>query len=318
MIPFDSNPSSPALQWQHRDGQSGMVFNRRYLESEDHLILADNLDLLNVMHDGSVDLIYIDPPFATGRRRESSRNDSGVNGYDDNWTNPEEFVEWLAPRLEGLWRILSGHGNLVIHLDNRAIHYVRVWCDKNFGADRLENEIIWHYTGGGRSKKRFSRKHDVLLWYSKGPKRIFNIEAIREPYKPTSGYAKGGIVSKKGKKYMPHPDGTPVDDVWDIPIVNPMSTERTAYPTQKPLKLLERIIGALSDENSIVCDIFSGSGTTAIAARNLGRRFLVCDNNPDAINITMERFTGSGNSGPPSLISQWQVSYDNQINSKDS
>ena len=288
-LPVDSKPSTPVLPWQRWGSIGGMVFNHDYLKSTDHLILSDNLDLLNVIHDGIVDLVYIDPPFATGSRRESPKGDEGPDGYDDSWTDPDEFVEWLAPRLKGLWRILSDHGNLVIHLDNRAVHYVRVWCDRNFGPDRLENEIIWHYTGGGRSKKRFSRKHDVLLWYSKGPKRIFNIDAVREPYKPTSGYAKGGIVSKKGKKYMPHPDGTPVDDVWDIPIVNPMSNERSAYPTQKPLKLLERIVGALSDTDSIVCDIFSGSGTTALAARKLGRRFIVCDNNPDAIGVTLDR-----------------------------
>jgi DNA modification methylase len=279
-----------------------MTFDRKSFDSNDHLILADNLDLLNVLHDGSVDLVYIDPPFATGKRRESPRNDSGLNGYDDYWTDPQEFVEWLAQRLTGLWRVLSSNGNLVIHLDNRAIHYVRVWCDKNYGVRHFENEIIWHYTGGGRSKKRFSRKHDVLLWYSKGPDRIFNIDAIREPYKPTSGYAKGGIVSKKGKKYMPNPDGTPVDDVWDIPIVNPMSEERTAYPTQKPLKLLERIIAALSDKNSIVCDIFCGSGTTAIAAGKLGRRFLMCDNNPDAIRVTWERLKEMDEGKSPAIV----------------
>ncbi|MCX6647428.1 MAG: site-specific DNA-methyltransferase [bacterium] len=268
-----------------------MKYDRKYLESGDYIVLADNLDLLNVIHNGAVDLVYIDPPFATGKRRESPQDDSGVDGYDDLLTDPEQFVEWLAPRLAGLWRILSDRGNLVVHLDNRAIHYVKVWCDKNLGIEHFENEIIWHYTGGGRSKNRFSRKHDVLLWYSKGPNRIFNIDAIREPYKPTSGYAKGGIVSKKGKKYMPHPDGTPVDDVWDIPIVNPMSDERSAYPTQKPLKLLERIIAALSDEKSIVCDIFCGSGTTAIASRKLNRRFIVCDSNPDAIGVTLSRFS---------------------------
>lgn len=279
-----------------------MNYDRKILESGDHLILADNLDLLNALSDRVVDLVYIDPPFATGRRRVGPSGDNGPAGYDDSWTVPEEYTEWLAPRLEELWRVLSDNGNLVIHLDNRAIHYVRVWCDKNFGVKRFENEIIWHYTGGGRSKTRFSRKHDVLLWYSKGPKRIFNIDAIREPYKPTSGYAKGGIVSRKGKKYLPHPDGTPVDDVWDIPIVNPMSSERTAYPTQKPLKLLERIISALSDENSIMCDIFCGSGTTAVAARNLGRRFIVCDNNPDAIRITEERLAHSLKEGKIDVV----------------
>ncbi|MCK4719688.1 site-specific DNA-methyltransferase, partial [bacterium] len=168
-LPVDSKPSAPVLPWQRWAGHGGMVFNRKSFELIDHLVLSDNLTLLDYLPAGIVDLVYIDPPFATGSRRESPKGEEGPNGYDDSWTDPEAFVEWLTPRLEGLWRILSDHGNLLIHLDNRAIHYVRVWCDKNFGADRLENEIIWHYTGGGRSKKRFSRKHDILLWYSKGP-----------------------------------------------------------------------------------------------------------------------------------------------------
>ncbi len=281
--------SGSVIPWQRWGEGGGITFNRITLESRDHLILADNLPFLNVLQSECIDLAYIDPPFATGKHRHSPQGDDGPQGFDDTWESVDEFVEWLAPRLAGLWRVLAPNGNLVIHLDPRAIHYVRLWCDREFGADRWENEIIWHYTGGGRSKKRFSRKHDVLLWYSKGPDRVFNIDAIREPYKPTSGYAKGGIVSKKGKKYMPHPDGTPVDDVWDIPIVNPMSTERTGYPTQKPLKLMERIVGALSNPNALVCDIFSGSGTTALACRSLDRKFICCDNNPDAIGVTLGR-----------------------------
>jgi len=283
------SPLRKIVPWQRWGQRGGIDFNRATLESRDHLILADNLTLLEFLPDSCVDLIYIDPPFATGKRRESPQGDDGPDGFEDSWDNPDEFVAWLAPRLTHLWRILSESGSIIIHLDTRAVHNVRVWCDENFGQSNWENEIIWHYTGGGRSRKRFSRKHDVLLWYSKSPKRIFNIDAIREPYEPTSGYAKGGIVSKKGKKYMPHPDGKPADDVWDIPIVNPMSSERTPYPTQKPLRLIKRIVAALSSEGQVVMDAFSGSGTTALACRNLGRRFICCDDNPDAIGITLER-----------------------------
>jgi len=281
-----------------------MIFNRKALESRDHLVLADNVSLLEMLPSGSVDLVYIDPPFATGKRRESPHGDESLKGFEDNRDDPEEFVDWLAPRLMGLWRILTDSGSIVIHLDTRAVHYVRVRCDAQFGADRWENEIVWHYTGGGRSKKRFSRKHDVLLWYSKGPGRIFNIDAVREPYEPSSGYAKGGIVSKKGKKYMPHPKGKPADDVWDIPIVNPLAAERSAYPTQKPLRLMEKIIAALSNEGSIVCDVFCGSGTTALACRSLHRRFICCDNNPDAIGTTLLRLRElHSDAEPPAVLS---------------
>jgi site-specific DNA-methyltransferase (adenine-specific) len=303
-IPDGASVTDPVIPWQRWSEAGGMSFTGKSLNSRDHLVLANNLDLLNILPASSVDLVYIDPPFATGKRRESPRGVDGPRGYEDNWDTPQDFVDWLSKRLTGLWNILTDNGNLVIHLDINAVHHVRIWCDREFGANRLENEIIWHYTGGGRSRKKFSRKHDVLLWYSKGPGRIFNIDAVREPYEPTSGYAKGGIVSKKGKKYMPHPEGKPVDDVWDIPIVNPMSSERTAYPTQKPLKLLERIVSALSDENSIVCDIFSGSGTTAIASRSLGRKYLCCDNNPDAIGVTLQRLGQAfPDDEPPAVLS---------------
>jgi DNA modification methylase len=290
------------IPWQRWGEGGGMSFTRRSLVSRDHLVLADSLALLNVLPDGCIDLAYIDPPFATGKFRESPLGDDGPNGFDDSWGDVAEFVQWLKPRLSEIWRVLSDNGSLVIHLDSRAIHNVRIVCDSEFGADRWENEIIWHYTGGGRSRTRFSRKHDVLLWYSKGRDRIFNIDAVREPYKPTSGYAKGGIVSKKGKKYMPHPEGTPADDVWDIPIVNPMSKERTAYPTQKPLPLMERIVAALSAPDSIVGDFFSGSGTTALACRSLGRKFLCCDDNPDAIGVALSRLAESNPVERPAAV----------------
>ncbi len=286
---------------QHLIKSEEVSLSRDVLVSRDHLVLGDNLDLLEILPDGSVDLVYIDPPFATGKRRESPQGADGPEGYDDSLDDPVEFTQWLAPRLKGLWRVLTDEGSLVIHLDTRAVHHVRVWCDGEFGPDRLENEIIWHNTGGGRSKRRFSRKHDVLLWYSKGDGRAFNIDAVREPYEPTSGYAKGGIVSKKGKKYMPNPKGKPVDDVWNIPMVNPLAKERTGYPTQKPVQLLERVISALSTEGGVVADIFSGSGTTACASAKLGRRFICCDNNPDAIEITTERLKEIGADEPVQL-----------------
>jgi DNA modification methylase len=273
------------LPWQRWGEGGGAAFNRQTLKSRDHVVLADNLDLLAAMDGGCVDLVYIDPPFGTGKYRVSN----GEEGFDDLLDDPGEFVEWLAPCLRQLWRALSEKGSIVIHLDPRTIHHVRLWCDVEFGKEHWENEIIWHYTGGGRSKARFSRKHDVILWYSKSVERAFNLDAVREPYKPTSGYAKGGIVSKAGKKYMPHPEGTPVDDVWDIPIVNPMASERTSYPTQKPVKLLERVVLGLSSPGDVVCDVFSGSGTTAVACREHGRSFICCDSNPDAIGVTMDR-----------------------------
>jgi hypothetical protein len=166
--------------------------------------------------------------------------------------------------------------------------------DKVFGHTAFVNEIIWHYTGGGRSKRYFSNKHDSLLWYARAGKDgnfYFDVDAIRVPYKETSGYAKGGIVSASGKKYMPNPKGTPVDDVWDIPIINPLAAERIGYPTQKPEPLLERVIEGCSPKNGTVADFFIGGGTTAAVAQRLGRRWIACDQSRVAVAITADRLT---------------------------
>ena len=245
------------------------------------------LDVVPALPVNSFRLIYIDPPFLSGRERVGSNKDWR---YDDQWKGHfDAYLPWLETRLETLAPLLVENGSMVLHLDWRASHYARVMLDKIFGHTSFMNEIIWHYTGGGRSKKRFSCKHDTLLWYSKGTKPIFNLDAIRVPYKPTSGFAKGGIKAASGKKYMPHPDGTPVDDVWDIPIINPMSNERVGYPTQKPLILLERIISALSNEGDLVGDFCFGSGTTLVAAERLKRKWIGSDISDSAVSCLSQR-----------------------------
>ena len=149
----------------------------------------------------------------------------------------------LFERLLLMRDILAEDGSIYMHCDRRAAPTARLFMDYLFGPERFLGEIIWHYTGGGRSTRYFSRKHDVILHYAKSGRWTFNVDAVRVPYKETSGYARGGIVSAAGKRYAPHPDGTPVDDVWSIPIVNPMSRERLSSPTQKPEALLHRVKG---------------------------------------------------------------------------
>jgi DNA modification methylase len=162
--------------------------------------------------------------------------------------------------------------------------------DAVFGVKNFVNEVVWHYTGGGRSKTCFSRKHDIIFWYARTPGRqTFDVDAVRVPYKETSGYAKGGITSKAGKKYMPNPLGTPVDDVWDIPIINPMSHERLGYPTQKPMALLERIIRASCPPGGVVLSPFCGSGTALDAAQGLGHPWVGIDSSIIAIRMTEDR-----------------------------
>ncbi len=232
-------------------------------------------------------LIYLDPPFLTGREQIGTRE--GFS-YDDRWDGElDSYLPWLKNRLQALYGLLLPDGSLILHLDYRVSHYARVILDEIFGRRGFINEIIWHYTGGGRSKRRFSCKHDTLLWYSRSEKPVFNIDAVRVPYKETSGYAKGGIMSASGRKYMPDPRGTPVDDVWDIPIINPMANERVGYPTQKPLALLDRLILALSDQGDLVGDFCCGSGTTLVSAQTLKRRWVGGDISEAAVKCASER-----------------------------
>lgn len=251
------------------------------------LISGDMLHVASLLEPQSFRLIYIDPPFLTGREQVGTKE--GMV-YDDRWEGDlDSYLPWLKERLQVLFSLLMPDGSLVLHLDYRASHYARVMLDEIFGRNGFINEIIWHYTGGGRSKRRFSCKHDTLLWYSRSTKPVFNIDAIRVPYKPTSGYAKGGIVAASGRKYMPDPRGTPVDDVWDIPIINPLALERVGYPTQKPLLLLNRIIEGLSNQGELVGDFCCGSGTTLVSAQKLQRRWVGCDVSPAALACAAAR-----------------------------
>ncbi|MGI9440081.1 MAG: DNA methyltransferase [Parvibaculales bacterium] len=187
------------------------------------------------------------------------------------------YLSYMTERLLLMKGILKPTGSIYLHCDPTASHYIKSMMDAIFGHKNFLNEIIWHYTGGGRSKRYFSRKHDCLLWYKNGNTHTFNIDEVRVPYKETSGFAKGGITAKSGKHYKPHPDGTPVDDVWDMPIINPMAKERLGYATQKPVALLERIIKASSNEGDVVFDPFCGCATTIEAAQNLGRKWIGID-----------------------------------------
>ncbi len=277
------------------------------------LIHADNLDVLaslaggslrDMVHDaGGMKLVYIDPPFEAGLdfRMDMPVGDNGEflrqTAFEDKW-NPGAFDEFIYPRLELIHNILADDGCLYAHCDWRLAPRMRIMLDRVFG--NFVNEIIWHYTGGGRSRKYFARKHDHILVYSKSRQFRFNADAIRIPYKKGSGYARSGITAKSGKKYMPNQAGTVPDDVWDIPIINPMSSERTGYPTQKPESLLWRIISASSMEGDLVADFFCGSGTTIAVAEKLRRKWLAVDCGPLAIHTCRKRLLELQNYSPAS------------------
>ena len=251
---------------------------------------GDNLNMLKEVPDESVDLIYIDPPFNSNRNYEVFWGDTGERrAFEDRFGDADAYIQYMRPRIVEMYRVLKKTGSFYYHCDWHASHYVKILLDQVFGFNNFQNEIIWHYTGGGRSKSHFSRKHDSIFFYTKSDSYTFNVDAIRVPYKETSGYAQGGIVSASGKKYMPNPLGTPVDDVWDIPIINPLSKERLGYPTQKPLSLLERIILASSNKDDVVLDAFCGCGTALVASQKLGRKWIGIDISPTACRVMAQR-----------------------------
>ena len=267
-------------------------------ESENLILEGDNLQILRELPDESFPLIYIDPPFNTGKQQsrqsvstkmspEGSRIGFGgrsyetvrgmVLGYNDVFS---DYWEFLEPRLEEAWRLLATNGTLYLHLDYREVHYAKVLLDALFGRECFLNEIIWAYDYGARTKKKWPSKHDTILVYVKNPKDyVFNAEEVdREPY-----MAPGLVTPEKAAR------GKLPTDVWWHTIVSPTGKEKTGYATQKPEGILRRIIQASSNPGDWVLDFFAGSGTTGAVAEKLGRRFVLIDENPEAIEVMRNR-----------------------------
>jgi site-specific DNA-methyltransferase (adenine-specific) len=264
----------------------------------DTIVLGDNLAVTALLPDASIRLIYLDPPFNTGRtqRRQSittTRSSEGarqgfqgasydtVKGtlfrYDDRF---EDYWGFLEPRLEEAWRLLDDRGTLYLHLDYREAHYAKVALDALFGRDNFLNELIWAYDYGAKSTKRWPAKHDTILVYVKNPTNYyFDSEAVdREPY-----MAPGLVTPEKVAR------GKLPTDVWWHTIVTTSGRERTGYATQKPEGILRRIVQASSTPGDRVLDFFAGSGTTGAVAQALGRRFLLVDESPDAVAVMHTR-----------------------------
>jgi site-specific DNA-methyltransferase (adenine-specific) len=263
------------------------------------VIQGDNLEVLSRLPEGSVDLIYVDPPFNTGRRqgrrRLSTQRDErggdrvGFQGrryrsvvlsqhaFDDRFADLPAFLE---PRLREAFRVLAPAGSFFLHLDYREVHYCKVLLDGIFGRAGFMNEIIWAYDYGGRSRRRWPAKHDNILWYVKDPRRYtFHYDAIdRIPY-----LAPGLVGPEKAAR------GKTPTDVWWHTIVATAGREKTGFPTQKPLAILERIVRVHSNPGDWLCDFFAGSGTFGEAAARAGRRFLLIDHDPHAVEIMMRR-----------------------------
>lgn len=270
--------------------------------SPDRLIHADNLAVMAGLPDRSLDLVYIDPPFGTGTKRRGREGTS----YRDPMSDPEAFVDWLSPRLAESRRLLAEHGSLFVHLDYRTAHYVKVALDRLFGRARLVNEIVWCYSVGGKNRRSFGRKHDTILWYARGADHAFFPDAVRVARKPASHMRvvrgpDGDLVQEKtdrrtGRVYRyPVSAGKVPEDWWtDIETLNRGDRERTGWPTQKPERLLERIVAAASAPGARVADWFSGSGTTAVVAQRMARRFLAVDAELGAVRAAGRRLARAG------------------------
>ena len=242
---------------------------------ENVVYCAKALELLKSLPDESIDVVCVDPPFNTRSTRKSSKGLSYVD-------NRENYYDWLNEHMVECHRVLKKTGTIYLHLNEKAAAYARVLVmDPLFGEKNHLNTIIWSFNYGGRGKKKFPAKHEVVLVYTKQMKsHIFNWEDIdRIPYL-APGLQKDKVRAARGQ--VP-------TDVWWMSIVGTQARERTSYPTQKPLKLLQRAITASCPKGGIVLDCFVGSGTTAVAAINCGCKFIVCDENPDAIRVTTER-----------------------------
>lgn len=262
------------------------------------VVLAENSKILADLPDACMNLIYIDPPFNTGRtqKRQSVKTARAADGsrvgfkgatyetikgditsYDDTFA---DYWLFLEPRLQQAWRVLADNGTLYLHLDFREVHYAKVLLDSLFGLESFLNEIIWAYDYGARSKKKWPAKHDNILVYVKDPNNyVFNsAEVDREPY-----MAPGLVTPEKAAL------GKLPTDVWWHTIVSPTGKEKTGYATQKPEGILRRIINASSNEGDWILDFFAGSGTTGAVAQKLNRRFVVVDQNPQAFYVMKQR-----------------------------
>ena len=264
-----------------------------------NIYFGDNMDVLKEIESGSVNLVYVDPPFNTGKiqsrkRIETVRSEDGdrtgfqghtyktkVIGEQSFLDIYDDYIRFLRDRIEETERVLTSDGSFFLHLDYREIHYAKVMCDEVFGRESFINEIIWSYDYGGRSKSRWSAKHDNILWYAKDPKNFtYRYDDIdRIPY-----MAPGLVGAEKAANGK-----TPTDSWWHT-IVSPNGKEKTGYPTQKPLGIINRIIRVHSNPGDVILDYFAGSGTTGIAALAERRKVILVDNNRQALEVMCKRF----------------------------
>lgn len=272
-------------------------------EIKNKLILGDNIDVLKTLESESVDLVYIDPPFFSNKNYEVVFGDEAeIRSFEDRWEGGVNvYIEWMRERVKELHRLLKTTGSLYLHCDWHASHHLRIMLDEIFGANNFRNEIIWHYKKWSIKQVQFCSNHDTIFFYSKtdDKKRVFNHLYMERAASTLKRFGNAKIVSGyddegsrlPSKTEDKNSEGVPMDDVWDIGRVPPI---KQLYPTEKPIKLLERIIQASSNKGDIVLDAFCGCGTTLSVAQSLGRHWIGIDISPTAIKLIEKRLSKLG------------------------
>jgi DNA modification methylase len=282
------------------------------------LVHGDNLTALSVLADelaGKVTLAYLDPPFLTNRAHELVvKSDAPKSGplkarakkhaFDDRWGSRADYLEALGRRLVLVRELLAPHGSVIVHVDPKTSHYIKVMCDEIFGDDAFASEIVWRYRRWPSKTPNFQRVHDVLLRYRKDPSVAPRWNPQYEPLAASTLATWGknkqrAVIEKDGRRSrsstVDEPTkGAPMGDVWEIGVIAPVARERTGYPTQKPEALLDRLVLALSNPGELVLDPYAGSGTTLAVAAKHGRRFVGIDASDVAVGVCRTRLEGVG------------------------
>ncbi len=289
--------------------------------ADSNVILGDSLDAMERMESASIDMVYLDPPFFTNRHHSAiSRDRTKKFSFSDVWSGLSEYAEFMEQRLRQIHRLLKPSGSVFVHCDKSANFLLRALLDEVFGAEQFRSEIIWTYRRWSNSAKGLMPAHQTIFFYSKTNQ--FKFKRIYCPYSETTnvdqilqlrardehGVSSYAIDSNGDNIYGGEKKGVPLSDVWEIPFLNPKAKERTGYPTQKPVLLLERIVEISTDPGDLILDPFCGSGTTLVAAKILGRRSIGIDCSAEAVNLTQHRLV-SPDKTESALLKKGRAAY---------
>ncbi len=309
------NQPTVRLSWENRPTEPKLAPSRLEITRPGHpssmLIEGDNLLAMSALAQrspASAALIYMDPPFLTGRQHHQVERQRDASGriqrqqqpaFDDRWSGMHDYLNTLHSRVCVARDLLSPQGSLVLHVDPKTSHYAKVLCDEVFGPECFASEIVWRYRRWPAKTKNFQRVHDVLLRYVKDPSAVPRFNQLYEPLAASTRATWGtrkqrAVTDEAGRRQRSssteeESPGTPLGDVWEIGIVAPIARERTGYPTQKPEALLQRLVSALTQPDDLVVDPYVGSGTSLVASRSLGRRAIGIDQNTAALTLCRQR-----------------------------